>query len=134
MHVARLTLAPFAVALALAGCDAGPQPAPTGEPSTPTVSKGESRSQQSGKTVEVVMEDTKFDPMDVTVPAGGTIIWTNEDDFSHTVTKESGPGPEFDSGPIAGGETYEQTFDEPGTIAYLCTIHPGQTGTITVEP
>lgn len=31
------------------------------------------------------------------------------------------------------GGTFEVTFDEPGTVEYVCTIHPGMAGTITVE-
>ena len=66
-------------------------------------------------------------------PAGGTITWTNEDSFAHNVTKESGPGPEFASDTMQEGDTFTQKFDTPGTIGYVCTIHPQQTGTITVE-
>lgn len=133
--VARSILIPLCSALALSvtACNAGPEPAPTGPPTTPTVSKKESEAQKSGDAVEVVIENTEYVPMEVSVPAGGTITWTNEDDFPHTVTKEGGPGPEFDSGEIDGGETFEQTFKDAGTIDYVCTIHPSQTGTITVE-
>lgn len=121
------------LATAVAGCGSDEESAPEGPPSTPTVSKSESDSQKAGDAVEVIMENTQFLPMDVTVPVGGTITWTNEDPFAHTVTKESGPGADFDSGEVEGGGTYSETFDEAGTIDYLCTIHPGQTGTITVE-
>ncbi|MBA3298786.1 MAG: cupredoxin domain-containing protein, partial [Thermoleophilaceae bacterium] len=79
------------------------------------------------------MKDIKFVPMDVTVKAGGTIKWTNDDSIVHTVTKTNGPGAKFDSGNVSGGETFEQKFEERGKIDYFCTIHPQQTGTITVE-
>ncbi len=133
--VARSILIPLCSALALTvtACDAGPEPAPTGPPTTPTVSKKESEEQKSGDAVEVVIENTEYVPMQISVPTGGTITWTNEDDFAHTVTKERGPGPEFDSGDIEGGETFTQAFEDAGAIDYVCTIHPQQTGTITVE-
>ena len=67
------------------------------------------------------------------VKAGGTITWTNEDSFAHTVTKGSGPGAKFDSGTVDGGGTFKHKFDTAGKIDYVCTIHPNQTGTITVE-
>jgi plastocyanin len=86
-----------------------------------------------GKKVEVVMKDVENMPEAVSVAKGGTITWTNEDPFDHTVTKQTGPGKKFDSGNIAGGKTYEQTFTTPGEIDYVCTIHPNQTGKITVE-
>jgi len=83
--------------------------------------------------VAVSMKNTEYVPMDVKVKTGGTITWTNDDSFPHTVTKGSGPGPKFDSGTVDGGKTYEQKFSTPGKIDYVCTIHPNQTGTITVE-
>lgn len=84
-------------------------------------------------TVSVSMKNTLFVPMDVTVKAGGTVTWKNDDSFAHTVTKGSGPGPQFDSKQVDGGGTFEQKFAKPGKIDYLCTIHPTQTGSITVE-
>ena len=59
---------------------------------------------------------------------GGTITWTNSDDFAHTVTKEGGPGPEFDSDNVDGGGTFKQKFTAVGKIDYLCNIHPGADG------
>ena len=79
------------------------------------------------------MKDIQFVPTDVTVYAGTTITWTNSDQVAHTVTKEGGPGADFDSGNVDPGATFEQTFDGPGTVDYVCTIHPGQTGTVTVK-
>ena len=74
------------------------------------------------------MKDIQFVPKDVTVKAGTTITWTNSDQVPHTVTKEGGPGADFDSGNVDPGATFEQTFDEPGKVDYVCTIHPGQAG------
>jgi plastocyanin len=122
-----------ALALVLGGCTSGPEPAPEGQPQTPTVSKSEEDAQKSGHAVQVVARDTLFVPQAITVPAGGTITWTNEDPIAHNVTKESGPGPDFASDTLMKGDTFTQKFDEPGTIDYVCTIHPQQTGTITVE-
>ena len=87
-----------------------------------------------GETVTVDIPAIEFDPADVTVKAGTTVKWTNTDDLPHTVTKEGGPGPDFDSGDLEPGSgEFEQTFDQPGTVDYVCTIHPGQAGTVTVE-
>ena len=86
-----------------------------------------------GGTATVDIKDIQFVPKDITVDAGTTITWTNSDSIPHTVTKEDGPGADFDSGNVNGGDTFEQKFDEAGTVNYVCTIHPGQTGTITVK-
>ncbi len=32
--------------------------------------------------------------------------------------------PQFDSGLVADGSTFEFTFDSPGTYLYYCAIHP----------
>jgi plastocyanin len=90
-----------------------------------------------GEPVEVGMRDIKFDPETVTVPAGGTVRWTNEESVPHDVEKTSGPGEAFSSGEEGGmqeGDTFEVTLDEPGTYEYLCRVHAGtMKGTIEVE-
>jgi plastocyanin len=87
----------------------------------------------AGKQVAVAIVDIDFDPKDATVKKGVTVKWTNTGKLPHTVTKEDGPGPDFDSGTLQPGDTYEETFTTPGKIAYHCTIHSGQNGAITVE-
>jgi plastocyanin len=86
-----------------------------------------------GGSAAVDMKDIKFVPEDLTVPKGTKVTWTNSDQVPHTVTKDGGPGPDFDSGNVEPGGEFEQTFDEAGTVDYVCTIHPGQSGKITVE-
>ena len=84
------------------------------------------------RTVQVDMKDIKFVPKEITVPEGSSVEWKNSDPFPHTVTKTGGVGRSFDSGNIAQGKNYSQTFTTEGKIDYVCTIHPGQTGTIQV--
>jgi len=87
----------------------------------------------AGKQVAVKIVDIDFDPKAETVKKGVTVKWTNTGKLPHTVTKDDGPGPDFDSGTLQPGDTYEETFDTPGKIAYICTIHSGQNGSITVQ-
>lgn len=86
---------------------------------------------EGSAAVDIV--DIDYEPGEVTVAKGGTITWTNDGNLPHTVTKDSGPGPDFSSDTLSNGDTYEQTFDTAGTIEYVCKIHPQQRGTITVE-
>ena len=86
-----------------------------------------------GKAVTVDIPAIEFDPAEVTVKAGTTITWTNSDDLPHTVTKDGGPGGDFDSGNLEPGDEFELTVDVKGTVDYVCTIHPGQAGKFTVE-
>lgn len=121
------------VTLVVAGCgssnDSSSSDTGAGASSTPAAGGGAG----GGKSVQVTMKDVTDNPMNVTVSKGGTVKWTNKDPFDHTVTKESGPGPSFDSGNVSSGKTFSQKFTTAGTINYRCTIHPNQTGVITVK-
>lgn len=116
---------------AVAGCgdddedttsNATPPPAAT----TPTA-KAASRA-----VVAVGMKNIKFVPANISVRLGQKVKWTNTDgDIAHTVTSQT-KGEDFDSGTLQGGATFEYTPKKVGTINYVCTIHSGQTGTISV--
>jgi plastocyanin len=87
----------------------------------------------AGEQAAIDIVDIDYEPREETLAAGTTVTWTNTGELPHTVTKEDGPGDDFDSGTLDPGDTFEQTFDTPGEIAYHCTIHPQQTGSVTVE-
>ncbi|HZB05149.1 MAG TPA: plastocyanin/azurin family copper-binding protein [Thermoleophilaceae bacterium] len=90
-----------------------------------------------GGGAEVAMESTQFNPKDLSVSAGETITFTNNEAVPHDVHKTSGPGEDFASGPSGGmqeGDTFELTLDQPGEYEYVCDVHaPGMSGTITVK-
>lgn len=71
-----------------------------------------------------------YDPNDVTVAAGTTVIWTNTGAVAHTVTSDDGTS--FDSGNLDPQATFSFTADAPGTFTFHCTFHPWMTGTLTV--
>jgi len=129
-----LLLTLLAVGLVTAGCG-GDDEDESGSAQTSEEPAATSRTggAAAGQTVRVGMEDIEYVPKDVTVRAGGTVRWTNSDSVTHTVTKQAGPGPRFDSGNMAVGATYEQRFEQRGKVDYFCTIHPNQKGTVTVE-
>lgn len=79
---------------------------------------------------KVQIADFTFKPSTVKVAAGTKVTFTNEDGFAHTATANDGS---FDSKSLDKGESYEFTFDTPGTYAYKCSIHNSMTGTIVVE-
>jgi len=83
-----------------------------------------------GSATSVSMKNIKYVPQDVKTKTGQRITWTNDDAVAHTVTARKGA--DFDSGTINAGGTFSFTPRKAGTIDYVCTIHPGQTGTITV--
>ena len=88
----------------------------------------------SGPTVTVEIIGSEggwtFDPARVEIAAGTTVVCVNSTETSHTVT---GKDLAFeDSGPFGTGESYQQTFTEPGTYGYFCSPHPSMTGTVVV--
>jgi plastocyanin len=89
-----------------------------------------------GGGAQVGMQNIQFDPAEVTVNAGETVTWTNDEAVAHDVDG-SGPGGDFSSGPEGGmkeGDEFAFTFDEPGTYDYVCRVHaPGMAGTVTVR-
>jgi plastocyanin len=89
-----------------------------------------------GGGTQVSMKDIKFNPADVTINAGETVTWTNDEGVSHDVDG-SGQGVNFSSGPEGGmneGDTFKFTFDQPGEYEYVCRVHaPGMAGTVTVR-
>ncbi|MDX6718714.1 MAG: hypothetical protein QOJ63_968 [Solirubrobacteraceae bacterium] len=85
----------------------------------------------TGDVVEVTMKNIKFLPQSITAKVGQKIHWTNKDgQIPHTVTATKGAI--FDSGNVDGGATFDYTPTKAGRIDYVCTIHSGQTGSITV--
>ena len=125
VHLRRL-LALVALALAFAGCGAAREGQGQGG-----AQGAKSKAPKADVTID--MRNIQFLPKSANVKVGDTVLWTNSDSVAHTVTKRSGPGPKFDSGPIKPGGTYTRTFKQAGKIDYLCTIHPNQTGTLTVK-
>jgi plastocyanin len=85
----------------------------------------------SATSIAVEIKDFAFNPATIDVPVGGSITWTNQDNSPHTAT-----GLDRDllqSGTLAFGETYTQTFDTAGSYDYFCEFHANMKGTIVVE-
>jgi plastocyanin len=124
-----------AVALALAGCGGGGGGSTTagGGSSTPpaaaTTTTG-STSGGGGAPVAVAMKNIAFSPRTVQAKVGQKIDWTNDDSVAHNVTATSGAS--FRSSDFGQGGTFSYTPTRAGTIAYVCTIHPGMDRTIVV--
>lgn len=77
-----------------------------------------------------------YDPTDISVSIGTTVVWTNNDNAAHTATSgslEQGISGEFDSDLIPPGGTFEHTFNTADTRDYFCLLHPWMKGTVTVE-
>ena len=102
-------------------------------PATADDTAGDTTTTTGGAAAEpgsVLIAEYAFDPTPVTVQAGETVTWTNDDDFAHTTTSDDDL---WDSDDIATGASFEFTFDEPGTYAYHCAIHNFMEGEVVVE-
>jgi len=79
-------------------------------------------------THTVRMEATSFQPADLAVRVGDTVVWRNEDPFPHTATSTA-----FDSKVVAAGGSWRYTPRAKGAFDYVCTLHPTMKGTLRVE-
>ncbi len=88
---------------------------------------------QDGATTEVVtMQALEYTPSEITVAPGTTVRWVNQEQADHTVTSDE-PGGPLDSGVLDEGQSFEYTFETPGTFTYYCEIHPFMTAAVTVS-
>ena len=70
-----------------------------------------------------------FAPAVITVVAGATVTWTNEDSTQHDVFA---PPVGLKSPVLNQNDSYTHTFSRPGTYPYICSIHPFMQGTVVV--
>jgi plastocyanin len=89
-------------------------------------------------TVDISIHDFQFGSANaiVTVNAGDTVRWTNNDGDAHTVT--SGPDRaadgKFDAGNLDPGQIFSFTFTTAGSYPYFCNYHFGMESSIEVLP
>jgi plastocyanin len=80
-----------------------------------------------------------YEPPTVTVSAGGTVIWDNQDNALHTATSgnpdTATPDGKFDTGLVGANQQSKPVTmpTEPGDYTYFCTLHPFLVGTVTVQ-
>ncbi len=78
---------------------------------------------------QIVVKNNSFDPSATTVPVGSIVTWTwAQGSVVHNVM--------FDDGQKSADQstgTYSRLFDKAGSYPYTCTIHPGMTGSVTVQ-
>ena len=111
----RFIIATASVALVLAACGGGDDGGSDGDAAEPA------------ESATVVLENTEYNPSEVSVFTGGTVTWEWDDgNIVHDVK-----GDDFASELQKEG-TFEHTFEEAGTYEYRCTVHPAMEGEVTV--
>ena len=91
---------------------------------------GEAVVAAAASTATVNIENFKFLPGTLTVPAGTTVIWKNEDDSPHRIGDKTGM---LKSEALDSDATFSHTFATPGQYPYICTLQPYMRGTIIVK-
>lgn len=120
-----------AVALASCSSDSGEPGNGTDSGTTTTTVAPATTTTTSDRDFSIGIENFAFDTDPLVVSVGETVTWKNlTESTTHTSTSTDDL---WASGAIAPGETFETTFDTPGTFTYFCSIHASMTGTIEVR-
>lgn len=115
------------LSLAIVACASSPATSkPIQSSPAATSSQASAAAATQGNTVSI--ENFAFVPDSLTIKAGTTVIWTNNDSASHNIKST-----DFTSPMMANGQTFEFKFDTKGTFDYICGVHPSMKGKIIVE-
>lgn len=79
---------------------------------------------------KVTISGHKFSPRNLTISAGDTVTFVNNDGAPHTATAKN---KSFDTGRLGQGSNATIKFSTAGNINYICAFHPSMKGKITVE-
>jgi amicyanin len=99
--------------------------------STIPIALGLSEASAAPAPVAVKIANFTFQAPAVTVKAGTTVTWRNDDDIPHTVVAKDGS---FKSKVLDTGDQFSFTFAKPGKFVYFCSIHPMMIGKVIVKP
>jgi plastocyanin len=81
-----------------------------------------------GAKVSIV--DFAFTPAEITISAGESVTWSNDDGAPHGLAYRDGAkGTEL----LLPGATFSRRFDRPGTYDYNCSVHPYMSGRVIVR-
>jgi len=89
------------------------------------------KDKKDAKENKVEISDIKYKPAKLKIKKGEKVVWTNADDRDHTVVSHD-KAKTLNSGKIGVGQTWEFTFDKPGTYEYGCEYHPRMKAVIEV--
>lgn len=81
-------------------------------------------------THTVTIKNFAFSPANLTIAAGDTVTWVNEDSAGHSAWEDSGNA--FDTGILRTGASASLTFSGAGSFSYRCRPHGNMRGTITI--
>jgi plastocyanin len=80
------------------------------------------------KTIEVKIENMKFNPQEIFVSAGDEVVWINNDLVPHTIT-----GKALNSPVISPNQRWAFSAKKKGRFEYACSLHPTMLGSLVVR-
>ncbi|CAN5584933.1 hypothetical protein BH10ACT11_BH10ACT11_20120 [soil metagenome] len=137
---ALLAVCALVFALTAIGCGSGDSSSdsqstaastPSSTPDTssaPNSGGGSSSSSAGGDTVDIV--DFDYDPKAISVNAGDSLEFVNEDTAAHTATADDSS---FDTETLEKGDKSTIKFDKPGSYSYYCRFHAFMKATVEVK-
>jgi plastocyanin len=84
-------------------------------------------------TLNISIVGSSYSPAAPKIKRGMTVVWTNNEDIYHTVTKTADALPGFDSHTLSKGQSFKYTFTKAGIYNYGCSLHTMMKGQIIVE-
>jgi plastocyanin len=88
--------------------------------------------QDDSKLHKVTIKNLKYDPANLSIKTGETVMWINKDDNDHTVTPDDADAFK-PSDNLGSGDTFKYTFDKKGKFKYHCKYHPRMKGMVVVQ-
>lgn len=82
------------------------------------------------ESITVTIRDFLYFPEDLTINAGATVTWVNEDAAPHDATDNNDA---WATEVLDEGESGSITFAEAGVFPYYCSVHPFMTATVSVR-
>jgi plastocyanin/uncharacterized membrane protein YozB (DUF420 family) len=76
---------------------------------------------QNQNELIVPMANFVYNPQEVVVPVGATVVWVNQDGAPHTATADDGAL--FKSDLLSKGQSFKHTFSAVGEFPYFCELH-----------
>ena len=89
----------------------------------------------TGSSPSVLVKGFRFQPKTISIAAGSTVTWHQDDNTIHTLTSGV-PGSKaglFDHRGFRQGDDFSFMFSTPGTFPYFCDIHHSMRGQVTVR-
>lgn len=101
-------------------------------PMNPNNQQSSGNSNQSGNQIsDITISNFSFDPQTITITAGTTVVWTNNDSIEHSIVSDNN---QFPSSPrLSKGQAFSTLLTTKGTYNYHCGVHANTKGIIIVK-